>query len=369
MLRKTLFKALGAGLAMIAAGFAGQAQAASCGISGNASAQAAVYDPFNPTGLAATTITITMRRLNTSGGGDTRVVNFFLRASPSQGSTLNGTSIVPTAISGSVSQTASASSLGLNIFYNTTQGDPVYAPTSATPSGANRFMKINFTGNNAASDTALVTFAVTLPANLNLTASTQLTFDAFYSCYVQGGQENGVEQTGSFGNAVSFPVTVLSALRASYVGTALEFGEIGTITNVTAPTINTGNSNYVRVQSSGPYNVTLTSANQFRLKHPSGSLAVPAERVAYKLRFLGVDRNNASTPGVGAIAIDQNCLRAGVPASEADDLYIRATLEEGGQGKTPSPNYSDQLTVTVTPLAGSPASPAGAISCPAAAFP
>jgi hypothetical protein len=367
MLRKSLFKALGAGLAIIAAGWGANAaaQTTTCGITGSASAQAAVYDPFNPTGLVATNVTINLTRVNNSGGGDTRVVNFYLRANPSQGATLNGTTITPISVAGSVLYEG----LGLDIFYDTTEASPAVLPKELSPSAGNKFLKINFTGNNAASNTAAVTFAVTLPANLNITASTQLSFDAFFGCNVQGGSGNGNDQQGSFANAVSFPITVLSALRASYVGTALEFGEIGTITNVTAPTINTGNSNYVRVQSSGPYNVTLQSANAFRLKHPSGSLAVPAERVPYTLRFLGVDRNNASHPGLNAVAITQNCLRAGVPASEADELYIRATLEEGGQGKTPSPNYTDQLIVTVTPLAGSPASPAGATGCPALPFP
>ena len=94
----------------------------------------------------------------------------------------------------------------------------------------------------------------------------------------------------------------------------------------------------------------MQSANAFRLKHPSGTLGTAAENVLYKLRFLGFERDFVSTPGLNATAINQTCARAGVPAAQADILPLLATLQEGGQGKTPSPNYTDQLTVTITPL-------------------
>ena len=249
MLRKSFFKVLATGLAMAAAswGSGAAAQTTTCGITGSASATAAIYDPFNPTGLAATNVTVNLTRVNNSGGGDTRVVNFYLRANPSQGATLNGTTITPISVSGSVLYEG----IGLDIFYDTTEPSPAVLPKDLSPTAANKFMKINFTGNNAASNTAAVTFAVTLPANLNINASTQLSFDAFFGCNVQGGSGNGNDQQGSFPNAVSFPIIVLSAVRASYVGTALDFGEIGTITNGAASGVNTGNANYIRVQSSG----------------------------------------------------------------------------------------------------------------------
>ena len=351
MLRKSFFKVLATGLAMAVAswGSGAAAQTTTCGIVGSASAQPAIYDPFNPTGLAATNVTVNLTRVNNSGGGDTRVVNFYLRANVGQLPTpaaLNGTTITPISVSGSVLYEG----IGLDIFYDTTEASPAVLPKELSPTAGNKFMKINFTGNNAASNTAAVTFAVTLPANLNINASTQLSFDAFFGCNVQGGQGNGNDQMGSFANAVSFPVIILSAVRASYVGTALDFGEIGTITDPVAPMINTGNANYIRVQSSGAYSVMLSSANAFRLKHPSGTLGTLVENVRYKLHFLGVDKDFVSTPGLGATAINQICARAGVPPSEADILPLVATLQEGGQGKTPSPNYTDQLTVTVTPL-------------------
>ncbi len=109
-----------------------------------------------------------------------------------------------------------------------------------------------------------------------------------------------------------FPVTVLSALQASFAGTALDFGEVGDVTNVLAPTVNTGTSNYVRVQSSGAYQVTLASQNAFRLKHPTGSLAVPLERIGYSPEVSGADPQQRHAPAVTSTAFSQNCARAGV---------------------------------------------------------
>jgi hypothetical protein len=321
---------------------AAQAQTTTCGIVGSASAAPTVYDPFNPTGLTTTTVTVNLTRVNNSGGGDTRVVNFYLKANPSMGTALDGASIVPLSVSGSVLYEG----IGLDIFYDFNQFPPTVLPTTLSPSGANQFMKINFTGNNTASNTAAVTFQVSLPANLNINASTVLAFDAFFGCNVQGGGSNGVQQSGSFPNAVSFPITVLSALQASFVGTALDFGEVGDVTNALATTRNTGTSNYIRVQSSGAYQVTLTSQNAYRLKHPTGSLAVPTQRINYSLKFLGATRSDTATS-----TISQNCARAGIGAGNEDKLYLTATLVEGGAGKDPSlsGNYSDILTVTITP--------------------
>ncbi len=342
---KQTIKPLALGMALCLAGWSAGAQAATCGITGSASASPVTYDPFNPTGLGTTSITLNLTRINGTGGEKTDIVNFFLK---SNNDDADGTSIVPTA----VAMDGNYDGIGLDIFYDFAETPPIYAPTTVDPSPANRFLKLEFTGNNVASDTASVTFNVTLPANLDLNASTTLPFDAIFSCSTTGGG-SPTQQTGSIANAVTFPITVLSALQASFVGTALDFGEIGNIDNAGAPAVNTGLSNYVRVQSSGAYTVELSSENAFRLKHPSGSLANPLDRVDYKLKFLGVERNNAGYSTPGATVINQQCARAGVPASEADILYIQGVLEEGGQGKTPSlgGTYLDTLTVTVTPQA------------------
>ncbi len=169
------------------------------------------------------------------------------------------------------------------------------------------------------------------------------------------------QQTGQISNAVQFPVTVLSALQASYAGTALDFGEVGdkTTTQVlaTPASYTTPSINRVSVRSSGPYSVTLSSQNAYRLTYPGGNLAMPNQVLNYKLAFLGQTRDNAS-PTFSSVT----CLRAGVPASEADLLPVVATLLEGGFGKLVSANYADTLTVTIAPLlSGAPSQQ----NCPA----
>ena len=356
MLRFSPFKALAMGLAATLASWAGtaQAQALICGITGSASAAPAFYDPFNPSGLVATTITLNLtRKTPASGGEKTAVVNFYLRSSNSNA---NGASLVPT----SVVIVGGVAGLNKNIFYNNPGSVPTVAPTSLNPIPPDNFLKLSFTGSNVASNTAQVTFQVTLPTALNLNAVSSLGFDAIFACSTTGGG-SPTEQTGFISNAVVFPITVLSALQASYAGVPLDFGEIGTVTTTqvtaTPASFSTPISNHVRVQSSGPYQVDLSSANAFRLKHPSGSLTVPAETVQYNLKFLGQNRNFGSSPTPGATAITQTCARAGVGIAFEDSLGIQGTLLEGGQGKTPSPSYSDTLTVTVTPLAALTAAP------------
>ena len=344
MSRLTLFRTIAIMLSAAFATLAGTAQAATCGITGSATAAPAVYDPFNPTGLATTTVTMNLTRVNTSGGGDTREVNFYLRANSTTNTGADGSSLIPTSVTGS----ASIAGVGLNIFYNYNAAPPIIAPSGTLPAGSNRFLHINFTGNNAGSDTAQVVFQVSLPANLNLSAVQSLAFDAYFACNIQGGQSNGLQQTGTFNNAVVFPVTVLSALRTYFAGTALDFGEIGNITtaSLAGTPQKTSLSNYVFVQSSGAYSVTLSSANAFKLKKPGGTAA---DEIKYSLHFLGQDVSNTAFPTVNATAISQTCARATLTAA-GNQLPIQATLQEGGSGKNPSPTYADVLTVTVTPL-------------------
>lgn len=339
---------------LLSLGLAGVAQAQTCGISGNASAQPVLYDPFNPAGLPTTTVVLNLTRINTSGGGDTRVVNFYLK---STNTGADGTVIVPIAVAGQVS----AAGLGQNIFYNYNATPPIVSPTTLLPTATQRFLQIDFTGNNPGSDTAQVTFQVTLPSNLDVDATVNLAFDAYFGCNIQGGHDNGLQQQGSITNAVVFPITVLSALQASYAGTALDFGEVGDKTTVdvlAAPaTYTTPSTNHVRVRSSGPYTVELTSDNGYKMTFPGGNLATPTHVLNYRLLFLG-QTLNAAAPTFTTVT----CLRAGVPASEADMLPVVATLLEGGQGKLVSPTYSDILTVTVTPLlSGAPSQQ----NCPA----
>ena len=336
-LKAMLFALMAAMLGWTSPAFA---QAATCGITGSSSAAPAVYDPFNPSGLASTSITLNLTRINGTGGQKTDIVNFYLR---SNNSNANGIQIIPR----SAVVVGSVTGFNQNIFYDNPGPIPTVAPTSLNPVSPNNFLKIAFTGNNAASDTAQVVFDVVFPANLNLNASTSLAFDAIFACSTTGGGPS-TQQTGSLANAVVFPVTVLSALRTYFAGTALDFGEIGNVTQVPADysTHKTSLSNYVFVQSSGAYSVTLSSANAFKLKKPGGTAA---DEIKYSLHFLGQDVSNTTSPTANVTAISQTCARATLTAA-GNHLPIQATLQEGGQGKNPSPTYADILTVTVTPL-------------------
>jgi hypothetical protein len=352
MMRATTVRHCLAGLAAAAAlAWGAAASAATCGIIGSATASGGTYDPFSPTGFPTATVALRLQRINGAGGQKTDIVNFYLK---SNSTAADGTSIIPS----SVVVDGNVTGLGLDIFYDFNQTPPNYAPTSVNPSSANQYLKIEFTGNNAASDFATVNFQVTLPANLDLNASTTLPFDAVFACSTTGGG-GPTQQTGSITTAVTFPITVLSALQATYGGAPLDFGEIGdkTTAQVTASpaTYVTAPTNYVRVQSSGPYEIALTSANNYYMT-PGGAAttADPLQRVGYKLKFLGATRLPSNTAAISTI-----CPRAGVGTAAEDHLNIQGQLAEGGAGKVVSANYRDTLTVTITPKAATTSTTSG----------
>jgi hypothetical protein len=131
--------AIAAGLAAVGMATSAQAQNSPCGVTGSASAAPVVYDPFNPSGLASTTITVNLTRVNTTGGGDTRIVNFYLRANSTTGAAADGTSITPISVVGQ----AAIEGIGLNIFHNYNGPFPTLPlnPINGTPTGANRYME------------------------------------------------------------------------------------------------------------------------------------------------------------------------------------------------------------------------------------
>ncbi|WP_054732540.1 hypothetical protein [Sphingopyxis macrogoltabida] len=341
-------------------GFAAAATAQggfSCGITGSAQASPILFDPFQPGGLPVTTVTLTLTRVNLAGGAKTDVANFYLQG---RDGSADGAQIVP--ISVSSPGNVSGSGTGENIFHNFSAPKPLVSPASRTPSPTQRFLKLSFNGNNEATNTVTIVFNVILPENFNVEATQNLPFDAYFGCSTSGGQgTNKQEIQGTVLNALTFPITVLSALQASYAGTALDFGEVGDKTTgdvLAAPaTYTTPTTNHVRVRSSGPYTVALASQNTYKMTFPGGVLTTPTNVLNYDLKFLGQTRNAAS-PSFTTVT----CQRAGVPASDADILPVVATLKEGGQGKLVSPTYSDLLTVTITPLlSGAPSQQ----NCPA----
>lgn len=325
------------------AAHATQAPAGSgCGISGSAAVQPAAYDPFATTSLQVTNVSLTLTRINGGGGEKTDTVNFYLTDITGRS---NGVQIIPrtTAVAGQVL------GLGNDIFYGTNETPPTVTPTTIDPTTANAFLKIIFTGNNKDSDTAVVNFDVIIPPETGLQAgSGDLFFTAMFGCSTTGGGQQS-QQTGQLSDTVRFPIRVMSALRATYTGAALDFGEIGNVDDNAAPSTRTSANNYIRVESTGPYKVSWSSANNYRLLNQNYTLAnaSTSELIGYKLGFMGTTTlaNNA--------AVDtRTCPSAGLKLAFEDKLYMQAALTQGGKTKTPSlaKNYSDQVTITIEPL-------------------
>lgn len=92
----TTARRLLAGLAAAAAlAWGGAATAATCGITGSATASGGTYDPFSPTGFPTATVALRLQRVNGAGGQKTDIVNFFLK---SNSTAADGTSIIPTSV-------------------------------------------------------------------------------------------------------------------------------------------------------------------------------------------------------------------------------------------------------------------------------
>lgn len=149
-------------------------------------------------------------------------------------------------------------------------------------------------------------------------------------------------------NAVQINVNVLSALQASYVGPALEFGEIGTKSSTQVASDPGPRTGFIRVASSGPYSVEMRSEKGYRLSYPGGSTSVANQAIGYQANLLGQTRSPANPA-----TVLQVCSRAGLAGtapSQGIRIPLTVTLLEGGQGKLPAPIYQDNLIVTITPL-------------------
>jgi hypothetical protein len=194
------------------------------------------------------------------------------------------------------------------------------------------------------------TNAITFHLNMtipfaNVTAGTNtITFPMAYYCKLTGGG-NTPDFSGSDPIALQLQFDVQSALQASFVGTALDFGEIGGVSNAQASGHTV--SGQLRVASSGPYSVAVTTDNGYRMTFPGGNLANASQKVGYQVNFLGQTVSNASPTFA-----TKTCTAAGLAGT---NLAISATLAEGGAGKTAAPNYQDNIQVTFTPLAIPPA--------------
>ena len=323
-LKKTLLAAM---VVMAATGTAGVAAAQNCGVTGTNAVSLGNYDPFNPVAISSVTTSVTLTRVVGAGGKKTQSVNFYFTkpsGSPAYQILFNGS----------------------NVLYN----EPSYAgaPTLNFNNAGDQpgLVYVNF-GGASAPDTLTVPFTVTIPAGVDLSAGDPIRFDIRYVCKGTGGLAD-VPSPLIFANAFTLNVNVLSALQASYAGPALDFGEVGTVTDtaVLAAAGTYTKTGQVNVRSSGPYSVAMTSTNGYQLK--AGGTA----SMNYQATFLGQTVSNASQTFT-----TRTCARAGLTGV---NLPVSTRLLQGGQGITPAPVYSDTLNVTITPLvsAGAP------LNCP-----
>lgn len=195
-------------------------------------------------------------------------------------------------------------------------------------------------GGNGHPDTVSIPLVVTIPAGVDLNAGDPIVFDIVYVCTGSGAMKDVTSPT-TLANAITIKINVLSALQASYAGPALDFGEVGALSDLEA--FSHSVTGMVRVASSGPYTVTMTSANTYRMTYPGGNLGTSAQSIKYGTHFLG--QTNDGTTGAFSIVA---CKRSG---TGGQNLPLTVTLREGGLAKTPAPDYRDTLTVTITPLA------------------
>ncbi|MFC7537259.1 hypothetical protein ACFQPG_07745 [Sphingomonas sp. GCM10030256] len=311
-------------LALLLGFCATPALAQNCGVTGSAQASSSItYDPFGPNGLQQVTIPLVLTRYAV-GGAKTQTVNFVLTkaaGTPNYQVLYNGVSVLYTE-----GQTGNRPSIG-----SQSSGEISY----------------NFGGASAPDQSTPFNLVMTVPAGLDLSAGQPIRFDISYVCNGTGGMKD-VSVPTKLVNAIQINVNVLSALQASYVGPALDFGEVGTKTDAQAPTDPGPRTGYLRVASSGPYSVEMRSEKGYRLSYPGGNPTVANQSIAYQANLLGQTRSPADTS-----SIRQVCTRAGLASSSSGQgvrIPLTVNLQQGGQGKLPAPVYQDNLVVTITPL-------------------
>jgi len=316
-----------------------EAQVRQCLVTAQSAPALVTYDPFNPSALSINSLAITFTRANGPGGAKPSTIDMYIQA---QTSAANGTTLIPVSVVGA----GSATGLNQNIFYNNPGTVPnITVPLPGSPIAG--VLRWDYSGNNPASDVFTVTFNVSLPANLNLDSSSVINFDIHYGCNGTGGGPPFSELSVA-PNAFTLQVHVKSGLQASFVGPALAFGEVGDKTDAdvtTTPIIRNGN---VRVASSGPYTVDMTSQNGYRMTYAGGNPATELQNLRYETTFLGQVRNPSNTT-----TITRTCTRAGLgapPLSGGVLLPVSVRLLEGGVDEVPSALYQDNLIVTLTPL-------------------
>jgi hypothetical protein len=301
-----------------------------CGITAVGATGATIkYDPFGTSGLQQVDVPLVITR-KADGAEKTQQV-FFILSMPNDAPDYQITATGPN----------NGGDLG-KILYRDSEVMGSNRPIADL--NASDQIHYNF-GGATQPDSVTFNLKVTVPPGADLRAGLPITFGIWYLCDGTGGMQD-VKTTALYQpSAVSINVRVMSALRAFYAGSALDFGEIGTVPNpIGTALVQTAPDNRFGVLSSGAYRVSLKSDNGFRLSN-GGPTA--NDLIRYKLRFIGRDLDS-TTPNATTEALRIDCNPGGL--SIGDSLPVQGTLQEGGAGKNPAPNYSDVLTVTFEPL-------------------
>ena len=279
------------------------------------------YDPFSPTPVTFGGVTLTFTRaIAAVGGGKTQTMHFYM---------LQPTGSPP-------GNQVIWQDSGENILF--TVGGTV--PAFGNPNSPNQATGIATAdwGGAAQPDVLVETVNVTIDPNYDPVAQPTIDFDLVYICKGTGGYTDVGAPGVTLAGVIHISIRVLSGLQASYAGPALDFGDLSEV--VSGGAIESG---LFHIRSSGAFNVTLTSGNNFLMTYPGGPSSPGAGTIGYSLTFVGQTRQY----GNQTFTIP-TCHRAGTNAVQY--IPITATLLEGGVGKTPAPSYADQLTVTFSPI-------------------
>lgn len=305
-----------------------------CGVTGYGAASNAIYyNPFDTNPLTNVSVPLVLTR-KSDGAAKTQEVYFII-----------------TKPIGSPDYQISARAPGGTSYTNVAYYEDAIPANVPSISNTTPGQIAYIYGGASQPDTVTFDMLITVPALTDLSAGKPISLGIRYVCRGTGGM-NSVTTPLDQANAIQIDVHVLSGLQTYYSGSDLAFGEIGLIDTATVLTnqaaYRTSPNNHVAIKSSGAYNVTLSSANGFLLKPPSGTGA--NNQIEYWLKFLNQElKPTSGAPGSNVVNTD--C--AAVGTTNFSSLPIQATLREGGAGKNPSGLYHDLLTVTVTPLVAS----------------
>lgn len=304
-------------------------------------------DPFLGAGTTVSGSLTLNRIAAASGGGKTQDYAFYLvpNVTLPGGSHVyyNGVDILNPNPSGTPTSLPPPSGSSLNL-----SGGTIEAYSGSTPSG---YLVVGFSGASQPDTQIVNNIQFTLGTLGGLDAgSTTVYFQVYYVCKATGGYTAVTSPKAGDPHAITLTVNTLSALQASYQGTALDFGDITNAPANTTTVTGSGAGSGIRFASNAPVGVTLASSNGNSFLLTPGDVASSAgssNAVKYRVSFLG---NTAGyTSGVKTNYPNNIiCPKVGISGIY---LPITATLDEGGAGKVASSNYLNNLTITFTPEA------------------